>query len=156
MFQVFPSKHQIQAVQLDSTKLIISQAREADRFRLRHHRARSVVLTPTELVEIRALQRTFDAAYMRTALSQFSFALIVLKIFTAEFYSIGVLFSIYGMGVLVLSIVRRQQGNSQFFTDVAEDGTERKKFRTSGNIVVVLTILSVCTYLTLIALIIRL
>lgn len=137
-------------------ELTIVQAREGDRYRLRQHRARSVVLNPAELVEIRALQRTFDAAYMRTALSQFSFALIVLKIFTSEFYSIGVLFAIYGMGVLVLSIVRRQQGNKQFFTDVAEDGTERKKFRTSGNIVIVLTMLSVSAYLTLIALIVRL
>jgi hypothetical protein len=31
------------------------------------------------LVEIRAAQRTFEGAYMRTALGQFSFALVVLK-----------------------------------------------------------------------------
>jgi hypothetical protein len=59
------------------------------RYRLRLHRARSVVLSPQELVEIRAAQRTFEGAYIRTSLSQFSFALIVLKIFTSEFYSIG-------------------------------------------------------------------
>jgi len=47
------------------------------------------VLSPQELVEIRAAQRTFEGAYIRTSLSQFSFALIVLKIFTSEFYSIG-------------------------------------------------------------------
>lgn len=67
-----------------------SQTRHAaTRYRLRLHRARSVVLTPQELVEIRAAQRTFEGAYIRTSLSQFSFALIVLKIFTSEFYSIG-------------------------------------------------------------------
>lgn len=69
------------------------------------HRARSVILTAPEcvpslvhpllystvlqqpadpspadrLVEIRAAQRTFEGAYVRTALSQFSFALVVLK-----------------------------------------------------------------------------
>ena len=48
-----------------------------------------MVLSPQELVEIRAAQRTFEGAYIRTSLSQFSFALIVLKIFTSEFYSIG-------------------------------------------------------------------
>ena len=63
--------------------------RASSRYRLRLHRARSVVLSPQELVEIRAAQRTFEGAYMRTSLSQFSFALIVLKIFTSEFYSIG-------------------------------------------------------------------
>ena len=60
-----------------------------NRYRLRLHRARSVILTPSELVEIRAAQRTFEGAYIRTSLGQFSFALVVLKIFTSEFYSIG-------------------------------------------------------------------
>ena len=60
------------------------------------HRARSVELTNEELVEVRAAQRTFEGAYIRTSLSQFSFALVVLKIFTSEFYSIGALFAVYG------------------------------------------------------------
>jgi hypothetical protein len=63
-----------------------------------------------ELVEIRAAQRTFEGAYVRTAIGQFSFALIVLKIFTAEFYSIGALFAVYGAGILFISLFRRQQG----------------------------------------------
>ena len=88
-----------------------SQGRHvADRYRLRMHRARSVVLTSSELVEIRAAQRTFEGAYIRTAIGQFSFALIVLKIFTAEFYSIGALFAVYGAGILFISLFRRQQG----------------------------------------------
>ncbi|KAL1602546.1 hypothetical protein SLS60_005962 [Paraconiothyrium brasiliense] len=82
----------------------------ADRYHLRLHRARSVVLSGPELVEIRAAQRTFEGAYIRTALGQFSFALIVLKIFTAEFYSIGALFAVYGAGILFTSLFRRQQG----------------------------------------------
>lgn len=88
-----------------------SQGRRAqDRYQLRMHRARSVVLTSGELVEIRAAQRTFEGAYIRTALGQFSFALIVLKIFTAEFYSIGALFAVYGAGVLFTSWLRRHEG----------------------------------------------
>jgi hypothetical protein len=70
------------------------------------------VLTSAELVEIRAAQRTFEGAYVRTAIGQFSFALIVLKIFTAEFYSIGALFSVFGSGILFISLFRRQQGMS--------------------------------------------
>lgn len=35
-----------------------------------------MVLTEGELVEIRAAQRTFEGAYIRTALGQFSFALV--------------------------------------------------------------------------------
>jgi hypothetical protein len=33
---------------------------------------------------------------MRTSLSQFSFALIILKLFISEFYSIAALFAVYG------------------------------------------------------------
>lgn len=75
-----------------------------DRPVLRGHRMQSIVLTRAELVEIRypseshqlvkvltnrARQRTFEAAYWRTSLGQFSFALVILKIFQNEFYSIG-------------------------------------------------------------------
>jgi uncharacterized membrane protein YidH (DUF202 family) len=127
-----------------------------DQFRLRLHRARSVELTPTELVEIRAAQRTFEGAYMRTSLSQFSFALIILKIFTSEFYSIGALFAVYGAGVLLVSAYRRQQGNKQFFTEVGDEGLGRRKFRTSGNVVVVLTALSMAAYVCLMVLTLRL
>lgn len=127
-----------------------------DQFRLRMHRARSVELSNDELVEIRAAQRTFEGAYIRTSLSQFSFALVVLKIFTSEFYSIGALFAVYGAGVLLVSAYRRQQGNKQFFKEVGDDGLGRKRFRTSGNVVVVLTALSVAAYITLLVLTLRL
>ena len=127
-----------------------------DQFRLRMHRARSVNLTDDELVEVRAAQRTFEGAYIRTSLSQFSFALVVLKIFTSEFYSIGALFAVYGAGVLLVSAYRRQQGNKQFFDEVGDDGLGRKRFRTSGNVVVVLTALSIAAYITLLVLTLRL
>jgi len=41
---------------------------------------------------------------VRTALGQFSFALVVLKIFTAEFYSIGALFATYGAGIMLVYV----------------------------------------------------
>lgn len=115
-------------------------------------------LTANELVEIRAAQRTFEGAYVRTSLAQFSFALIILKIFTSEFYSIGALFALYGTGVLLVSAYRRQQGNRQFFSEVTAGGDEvgEKRFRTSGNVVVVLAALSVAAYITLLVLTLRL
>ncbi|KAF1831704.1 hypothetical protein BDW02DRAFT_571758 [Decorospora gaudefroyi] len=128
----------------------------ADRYRLHLHRARSVVLTTNELIELRAAQRTFEGAYVRTAIGQFSFALVVLKIFTSEFYSIGALFAAYGAGILFISLFRRQQGNKQFFSEVGEDGLQRKRFRTSGNVVSVLTALSISAYICLMVLTLRL
>ncbi|KAI0139800.1 hypothetical protein BJ166DRAFT_122673 [Pestalotiopsis sp. NC0098] len=128
------------------------QAHPEDHLHLRLHRARSVVLTSDELVEIRAAQRTFEGAYMRTALSQFSFALIILKIFTSEFYAIGALFSLYGAGIMVIAMYRRYQGNEQFFTMTNDAGQVQKKFRTSGNSVLMLTAISLCAYVALLIL----
>ncbi|KAK5936981.1 hypothetical protein PMZ80_010730 [Knufia obscura] len=135
---------------------MFSSRHPEDQFHMRLHRARSIQLTNDELVEIRAAQRTFEGAYVRTSLSQFSFALVVLKIFTSEFYSIGALFAVYGAGVLMVSAYRRQQGNRQFFSEVGEDGLGRKRFRTSGNVVIMLTALSIAAYVTLLVLTLRL
>jgi hypothetical protein len=55
-----------------------------------------------------------------------------------------------------VSMYRRYEGNRQFFREVGDDGMGRKKFRTSGNAVVVLTALSIAAYASLIALTLRL
>jgi hypothetical protein len=89
---------------------------------------------------------------MRTALGQFSFSLVILKIFTAEFYAIGALFAIYGTAVLLVSMYRRYEAHRQFFIDDAGDGVLQRKFRTSGDSVTLLTALSLCAYATLLVL----
>ncbi|KAH8737153.1 hypothetical protein BGZ61DRAFT_437766 [Ilyonectria robusta] len=128
------------------------QPHPEEHLHLRLHRARSVVLTTQELVEIRAAQRTFEGAYVRTALGQFSFALIILKVFTSEFYPIGALFAVYGVAVMLVAIYRRFEGNHQFFTAKYADGSLERKFRTSGNSVALLTALSLSAYVTLMVL----
>lgn len=62
----------------------------------------------------------------------------------------------YGAAVLGVSLYRRYEGNRQFFSEVGGDGLGRKKFRTSGNAVVVLTALSLGAYASLIVLTLRL
>lgn len=119
---------------------------------------------------------------MRTALGQFSFALIILKIFTSEFYAIGALFAVYGAAVMLVAIYRRYEGHRQFFTSTTPDDDSsstssnneqrrnpnenvpdavgegydeplpRKKFRTSGNSVALLAALSLAAYITLLVL----
>ncbi len=127
------------------------------------------------LVEVRAAQRTFEGAYMRTALSQFSFALIVLKIFTSEFYAIGALFAAYGAAVMLVAVYRRYEGNRQFFNEEKSDdegdadgpagraslnyqraAVVVKKFRTSGDAVASLALLSLAAYIALLVLVWRL
>lgn len=89
---------------------------------------------------------------MRTALGQFSFALVILKIFTQEFYAIGALFAVYGSAILLVAFYRRYQGNRQFFTAASPDGTISRKFKTSGDTVVLMTALSLGAYVTLLVL----
>lgn len=101
------------------------------------------------LVEVRAAQRTFEGAYMRTALGQFSFALVILKIFTEEFYATGALFAVYGAAVLLVAAYRRYQGNRQFYTSETAHGGVQKKFKTSGDTVLLMTALSMGAYITL-------
>ncbi|KAK3383772.1 hypothetical protein B0T24DRAFT_606216 [Lasiosphaeria ovina] len=148
------------------------QPHQEDRLHLRLHRARSVVLTSNELVELRAAQRTFEGAYMRTALGQFSFALIILKIFNSDFYTIGALFAVYGAAIMLVAAYRRHEGNSQFFDRVESEDQSfeesdgaggsirhlrrvrvvKKIFRTSGNSVALLVLLSFSSYVALMVL----
>ncbi|KAG5941013.1 hypothetical protein E4U53_007485 [Claviceps sorghi] len=120
-----------------------------------------MVLTSQELVEVRAAQRTFEGAYMRTALGQFSFALVILKIFTEEFYAIGALYAVYGSAVLLVAVYRRYHGNRQFFTTVSDAQDldpgpvrlrVRDKFKTSGDTVLLMTVLSLGAYVVLMVL----
>lgn len=93
---------------------------------------------------------------MRTALGQFSFSLVILKIFTSEFYPIGALFAVYGTAILLVAIYRRYEGQRQFFTKESADGLLKRKFRTSGDTVTLMTILSLMAYATLVVLTFRL
>ncbi|KAL6818558.1 hypothetical protein GGI42DRAFT_8393 [Trichoderma sp. SZMC 28013] len=140
------------AILLSVNSPIMFRPHPEESMHLRLHRARSVVLTSEELVEIRAAQRTFEGAYMRTALGLFSFSLVILKVFTEEFYPIGALFAAFGTAILLVSMYRRYQGHRQFFVAESPDGVLRRKFRTSGDTVLLLTALSLCAYSTLLAL----
>lgn len=93
---------------------------------------------------------------MRTALGQFSFSLVILKIFTAEFYAIGALFAVYGAAILLVAVYRRYEGHRQFFTTESPDGGIGRRFRTSGDTVALLTVLSLCAYVALMALMLTL
>ncbi|KAF3921029.1 hypothetical protein AA313_de0201087 [Arthrobotrys entomopaga] len=121
-------------------------------------------LSQEELVEIRASQRTFEGAYFRTSISLFTFSLVILKIFTVEFYPIGALFATYGAIVMAISAYRRSQSNLQFYIvenkeeiDLPENQrTGKRVFRTSGNTVIICAITSMMAYTALMVLVLRL
>lgn len=116
-------------------------------------------LTRAELVELRAAQRTHEGAYVRTAIGQFGFALIIVKIFTQEFYAIGALFAGFGAAIMAIGWWRRMESNRMFFDcgeEAVDTGMNRKMFRTCGNVVLSVTALSIAAYVVLIVLLSRL
>jgi len=99
------------------------------------HRQQSYVAIGTgEQVEIRARQRTFDNAYLRTCLANLSYSAIILKLFDSRFYNskhptgetntfgltsslfspVGLLYVILAALLLVTAYTRRRQSNLDF------------------------------------------
>ncbi|KAI8600637.1 hypothetical protein EDD21DRAFT_415653 [Dissophora ornata] len=104
----------------------------------RGHRAKSLNITEEELVEIRARERTFDGAYWRTAMKSFSMGMIIIRLFTSAFYKIGIIFVVFGMAMLGISVLRRKASGDVF--------DQRKAFETSGFWVMFTTFITTVTY----------
>ncbi|KAH8928557.1 hypothetical protein BT69DRAFT_1212664 [Atractiella rhizophila] len=123
-----------------------------------------------ELTELRARERTFDGAYIRTSLVMLTYALIFLKIFSPEFARIGICYIIISFVLLVISLLRRSHSNHDL-ADVykpkephreAKGGTWTsgmiwgRAFRTSGRSVLLLSALVGALEVTLLVLVWRL
>ncbi|ANZ75323.1 BA75_02480T0 [Komagataella pastoris] len=120
--------------------------------------------TKDQKLDVRAHQRTYEGAYLRSSIGALSFSIIVIKIFSKEFIVIGIIFTIYGLLLFIVSLLRTRNMDLYFLADDKEgksvvpgaqdndspeneaDITEEDTyFRTSGNIVLLLTaITSVC------------
>ncbi|KAF7728432.1 hypothetical protein EC973_006110 [Apophysomyces ossiformis] len=111
---------------------------------IRGHRQDSVLLTQTELQDLRARQRTFEGAYWRTALAAFSTGLLILKIFTREFYKIGITFFVFGLAMLAIAFWRRRSAFDVFDLTVP--------FKTSGDWVILTTVVTMAAYIVLLVL----
>lgn len=48
-----------------------------------------VKLNERDLLDYRAIQRTFDGAYARTALGQLCYAIVILRLFQPKFFYVG-------------------------------------------------------------------
>ncbi|EPS98932.1 hypothetical protein FOMPIDRAFT_90394 [Fomitopsis schrenkii] len=83
--------------------------------RYRGHRADSFFPEDNEeLVELRARQRTFDGAYARTALVNFGYALTILRLFDKRFARIGLVYTILGVALTVMSFFRHRHSRHDF------------------------------------------
>lgn len=115
-----------------------------------------LALTTAGKQDIRAHQRTFDGAYIRTAVGQLSFALVVLRIFSRDYAPIGTLYTVYGMMVLFIALYRRSKILPLFLKRKQTAENPVDYFETSGNTVLLLGVLSVANYIVLFVLLFQL
>lgn len=92
-----------------------------------------------------AYQRTFEGAYWRTSLSAFSMGLLILKVFTIEFYHIALVFFSFGMAMLAIAYMRHRQFCHVFDLNIP--------VKTSGNMVILTFSSSLVAFLALFLLI---
>ncbi|PVF94723.1 hypothetical protein CPB86DRAFT_680807, partial [Serendipita vermifera] len=79
-----------------------------------HRRNSYAPLDRAELVELRARMRTFDQAYLRTALMNLGYSVVVLKLFDRRFHRIGLLFAVLGVVLYFVALYRRRHSNLDF------------------------------------------
>ncbi|KAG2173700.1 hypothetical protein INT43_005120 [Umbelopsis isabellina] len=115
---------------------------------IRGHRKQSLLLSDEELLEIRARQRTFEGAYWRTSIAAVSMGLLIVKVFTKAFYKIGITFFVFGLVMLGIAVLRRRTAGDVFDLSIP--------FQTSGNWVVLTTVVTLCTYIILLVLLLEL
>jgi uncharacterized membrane protein YidH (DUF202 family) len=96
-----------------------------------------------------ARERTFEGAYVRTALNALGTGAVVLKLFSREFFSMGLIFIAFGVAMLVLGLLRRQKM-------LGQNRDVWAPFRTSGRYIVATASIAICAYTAMLVLVLRL
>lgn len=111
------------------------------------------VLSKSQKLDIRAHQRTYQGAYIRTCIGTLSFSLLVMKLFSREFLSIGLVFQIYSLLLCVIGYSRGNNLDLYFVNLNNEDQDEMSEtnfyFKTSGNYVLWLSLITGSCFIVL-------
>ncbi|PWN47690.1 hypothetical protein IE53DRAFT_235880 [Violaceomyces palustris] len=75
------------------------------------HPSHMITLSKSEVVDYRAIQRTFDGAYARTALGQLCYAVVILRLFQSQFFYIAYCLLAIGFVPVALYRYRLAVGN---------------------------------------------
>lgn len=102
-------------------------------------------------LDVRAHQRTYEGAYTRTAILCLSFSIVVVKLFSSEFLPIATVYTAYGCLLYFFGVIKAGTVDTYFNPDKKEE-----EFRTAGDLVLLLTSISLATYLALLVLVARL
>lgn len=101
--------------------------------------------------DVRAHQRTYEGAYTRTALACLLFSVVIIKLFSVEFLPIGTVYTAYGFLLYFIGVVKAGRVDTYYNPDNGEE-----MFKTAGDSVLVLTSVSLATYLALLVLVLKL
>ncbi|KAN0066389.1 hypothetical protein ACQY0O_000488 [Thecaphora frezii] len=77
----------------------------------------SRIMNKQDLVDFRAVQRTFDGAYARTALGQLSYAVVILRLFQDKFFYVGLAYCLFAMSFVPIAVHRHRnvlQNNDRY------------------------------------------
>lgn len=107
--------------------------------------------TNSTKLDVRAHQRTYEGAYTRSAVGCLSFSIVIIKLFSKEFLPIGVIYTLYGSILYFLGVYKVSRVT--FFYNPDKDAM---MFKTRGNYVLFLTLISLCSYISLLVLLLRL
>ncbi|AOW06456.1 hypothetical protein B0I72DRAFT_135512 [Yarrowia lipolytica] len=109
-------------------------------------------LNKDEKLDVRAMQRTFEGAYYRSAMGQLGFALLVLKVFSVKFMPVGTTFTACGILILVVALRRKRITDHMMY----EETLGNRIFITSGNAVIWFAAFSLASYIVMLVLLMRL
>lgn len=99
--------------------------------------------------DIRAAHRTFEGAYIRTAVSHLSFGLVVLRLFSREFLGVGTVYTVQSILMLLLAYYQRNRVEHQF------EASNFHRFITSGKSVILSTIITLGAHISLLVILFR-
>ncbi|CAK7909078.1 hypothetical protein CAAN1_25S00408 [[Candida] anglica] len=108
------------------------------------------VLSSGLKLDVRAHQRTYEGAYTRTAMGALSFSILIIKLFSKEFLPIGAAYTVYGSLLYFIGVVK--SGTVDTYYNPEKD---MQIYRTGGDTVLLLTLLSLASYLVLLVLVWR-
>lgn len=101
--------------------------------------------------DVRAHQRTYEGAYTRTAILCLSFSVVIIKLFSAEFLPIGTVYTAYGFLLYFVGVAKAKNVLTYYSQEC-----DKEVFRTAGDSVLLLTSVSLATYVALLVLVLRL
>lgn len=101
-------------------------------------------------LDVRAHQRTYEGAYTRSAIGSLSFSILIIKLFSKEFLPIGTVYTAYGCLLYFIGVLKASQVDIYY-----NPKKDMEMFKTSGDSVLLLSVISLASYIALLVLILR-